>query len=34
MWGAIGATIISVIVIVALLALSRAVTNWIADRWE
>jgi len=34
MMGGIGATVISIIAIVALLALARILTNWIADWWE
>jgi len=34
MMGGIGATVISIIAVVALLALARVVTNWIADWWE
>jgi hypothetical protein len=34
MMGGLGATVISIIAIVALLALARFLTNWIADWWE
>jgi len=34
MMGGIGATVISIIAIVALLTLARLLTNWIADWWE
>jgi hypothetical protein len=30
----IGATVIAILVIVALLAVARLITNWITDWWE